>query len=372
MKKILLMSFEYPTGKCYCGGVGQVVKQCREALKGMGHEVYVLIAREFEKKHPVSLLSPDDSLKGYKDFWRFQREYDLGGFDAIIQHFVNWARDLKRLRGRNGARPRIIYHFHSILRREKDSGFKTFNRFMINQERMIRIADAIICPSLYEYDNFSRYYSSSAHKVTLIENTIETFPKDNGEIDRIRNRYDIRSNDMLSIYVGRLERIKGAHILLEKMPQILKRHSNHKIFIVGKALETDLYNRLICLRKRHPRQLFYMRYVEKRTLYQYYYLCHLYINTSLSESFSLSAHESAFCGNALLLNELPVFGKFKGAALFFSNRESTGNEFMRRYAELAKNATLRNRLSNRASRIAQEFSIQNRFQEKLSALLERY
>ena len=32
MKKILLLTFEYPVGKRYCGEVGQVVKQCRDIL----------------------------------------------------------------------------------------------------------------------------------------------------------------------------------------------------------------------------------------------------------------------------------------------------------------------------------------------------
>lgn len=224
---------------------------------------------------------------------------------------------------------------------------------------------------MYEYDNFSRYFPSFVNKVKLVENTIETFPANEDEIQRIKNHHELQDNDILSIYVGRLERIKGAHILLQELPNVLKKHQNHKIFIIGKALERNLYKRLIYLKKKHPKQVFYMRYIEKRKLYQYYYLCHLYINTSLSESFSLSAHESAFCGSVLLLNELPVFDKFKDAALFFSNRESIGNEFAERYQELAKSEDLRARLSRRASRIAKEFSTHDRLKEDLSGLLGR-
>ncbi|MBU1894506.1 MAG: glycosyltransferase family 4 protein [Candidatus Omnitrophica bacterium] len=368
MKKILLISFEYPTGKSYSGGVGQIVKQCRSVLLDLGYEVYVLITSEFHKKHPVKMLLPNNSLIGYPNFWRLQKEYDLSKFSFIIQHFVNWTKELKKLKERKGKRPGIIYHFHSILRREKDSGFKTFNRFMVNQEKMIQIADKIICPSIYEYDNFSRYFPSFVNKVKLVENTIETFPADEDEIQRIKKHHGLRENDILSIYVGRLERIKGAHILLEEIPNVLKKHKNHKIFIIGKALERNLYKKLVYLKKKYPKQVFYMRYIEKRKLYQYYYMCHLYINTSLSESFSLSAHESAFCGNALLLNELPVFDKFKDAALFFSNRDSIGNEFIKGYRELVKNEDLRARLSRRACRIVREFSTHNRLKEDLSGL----
>ena len=44
MKKILLISFEYPAGKEYCGGVGQIVERSRDALLALGYEVYVLIS----------------------------------------------------------------------------------------------------------------------------------------------------------------------------------------------------------------------------------------------------------------------------------------------------------------------------------------
>jgi len=368
-KKILLITFEYPTGKSYCGGVGQIVKQCRNALIDLGLDVYVLITAEFRKKYPVRLLLPDGSIQTFQSFWKFQKEYELVSFDAIVQHFVNWTRELKKVAVKRDKRPLIIYHFHSILRREKDSGFKTLNKFMIKQEEMIEIADKIICPSVYEYDNFSRYFPEFLNKVRLVENTIETFDVDEEEIRAIRKRHNLKDNDVLSIYVGRLERIKGAHILLDEIPKVLRKFSNHKIFIVGKALERSLYRRLLRLRKEYPDQVFYIRYIEKRRLYQYYYTCHMYVNTSLSESFSLSAHEGAYCRNALILNNLPVFDKFKNAALFFSNCGSDRNEFIERYRGLLKDSSLRQKLSKKASRIVKEFSTHDRLKEDLSSLL---
>lgn len=63
MKKILLISFEYPTGKSYCGGVGQIVEQSRDALLALGYEAHVLISSGFARKDPVKLLFLDNSLK---------------------------------------------------------------------------------------------------------------------------------------------------------------------------------------------------------------------------------------------------------------------------------------------------------------------
>ncbi len=369
MKKVLLITFEYPLGKTYCGGVGQIVKQCREALLQLGFQVYVLISPEFLKKHPVKLLKPDGSKERFRNFWSFQKLYDWHDFNYIVQHFVNWTRELKKLKGHKDKRPKIIYHFHSILRREKDSGFKIFNHLLLNQERMIEIADRVICPSRYELDNFTRYFPHFAEKVVMVGNTIETFPVDRGLVQNIRRRYEIKEDDVVSIYVGRLERIKGADILTQNLPKVLRKNKRVKVFIVGKVSEGGLYRKLSAVQRRFPHQVFYIKYLEKRLLYQYYYLSHIYINTSLSESFSLSTHEGALCNNALLLNRLPVFDKFKDTALFFSNHDGNGDSFVSRYEELIRKKKLRNSLSCKARKVARDFISCNRLKDDYSSLL---
>jgi len=367
MEKILLISFEYPTGKAYCGGVGQIVERSRNTLLDLGYEVYVLISSEFNKRNPVKLLSPDGSLKNYHSLRAFLKENDWKKFNTIIHHFVNWTSELKRIKSCKGRRPKIIYHFHSILRREKDSGFRTLNHFLLRQEEMIGLADKIVCPSSYEYDNFCRYFPSFIDKVSVIENTIESYPRNRRKIDEIKKRINARPGDIISLYVGRLERIKGAHIVLNEAPAIFSKHRNLKLIFIGKSLEKDLYKKLLRLSRRFPKQFFYIRYVEKRELFQYYYLSDIYINCSLSESFSLSTHESALCKNVLLLNRLPVFEKFKDAAMFFN---VTDDNFSSKFESLIRSFSLRNRLSKRAGIIANKFLDRNKLKEDLRRLLE--
>lgn len=369
MKKILLISFEYPTGKSYCGGVGQIVEQSRGVLSAMGYETYVLISHDFASKYPVKLLLPDGSLKNYFNLGSFLKEYDWCKFGHIIHHFVNWTKELKRIKAKKGRKPKIIYHFHSILRREKESGLRTLSHFLRNQERMIELADKVICPSAYEYNNFIRYFPSFIDKVVVIENTIESFKADRQRIEEIRNKHEIKKNDIVSLYVGRLERIKGAHILFDHAPKILEKRRNLKLFFVGKPLEKDLYGKLLSLCRKFPGQFFYKRYLEKKELFQYYYLSDIYINSSLSESFSLSTHESALCDNALLLNRLPALEKFKGAALFFNAGQG---DFSDKYEELIRSHALRNRLSEKASVIANKFLNTNRFKDNFCNLLDSF
>ncbi|MDD5108201.1 MAG: glycosyltransferase family 4 protein [Candidatus Omnitrophica bacterium] len=369
MKKILLISFEYPTGKSYCGGVGQIVEQSRDALLALGYETYVLISSGFARKDPVKLLFSDGSIKNYPNLGSFLRDYDWCNFGYIIHHFVNWTKELKKITRQKGRKPKIIYHFHSILRREKESGFRTLNHFLHNQEKMIELADRIICPSAYEYDNFIRYFPSFIDKVVVIENTIEAFSADRKRMEEIRDRHKIKKNDIVSLYVGRLERIKGAHILLKEAPKILRKQRHLKLFFVGRSIEKDLYKKLLSVCRRFPGQFFYKRHLDKNELFQYYYLSDIYINSSLSESFSLSTHEGAFCGSSLLLNRLPVLEKFKDAALFF---DANSGDFSEKYDVLIRNRVLRRKLSKRASAIADKLISNNRFKDNLYKLLNGF
>ncbi len=353
MKKVLLISFEYPTGKVYCGGVGQIVERSRTCLLNLGYEVYVLISPHFNRKYPVKLLRPDNSLVDYHSLSLFLRDYDWHTFGFIIHHFVNLTGELQRVIAKKRRRTKVIYHFHSILRREKDSGFRTLNRFLHNQEKMIALADKIVCPSAYEYDNFARYFPLFIDKVVVIENTIESYPLDKNRINRLRETHGLKAKDIFSIYVGRLEKIKGAHILLNEVPQVFRKYNNFKLAFVGKSLDDELYGKALRLRKKFPNRFFYKRYVEKKELFQYYYLSDICINSSLSESFSLSTHEASLCNSSLLLNHLPVFDKFKEAAVFFDAKKK--GDFSNNLDFLVNNPKLRRKLAKKAYKVGREF-----------------
>jgi glycosyltransferase involved in cell wall biosynthesis len=192
---------------------------------------------------------------------------------------------------------------------------------------------------------------------------------DRSRIEEIRRVHKIKKDDVVSLYIGRLERIKGAHILLKEAPAILKKHRHLKLFFVGRSLEQDLYKKLLRLCSRFPGQFFYKKYLDKNELFQYYYLSDIYINSSLSESFSLSTHESALCNNALLLNLLPVFEKFKNAALFF---DANAGDFSEKYDVLIRSHALRRKLSKKSSAIADKFINNNRFKDNLHKLLNGF
>jgi glycosyltransferase involved in cell wall biosynthesis len=200
----------------------------------------------------------------------------------------------------------------------------------------------------------------------LIENTIEIYPPREDLIEKIRKEHFIEETDLVSIYVGRLEKIKGAEILIDNLSALLKRYGNKKFILVGKVLERRLYHKLKILLKRFPRQIFYYKYMEKQLLFQYYYLCDIFVNPSLSESFSLATHECAYCETALLLNPLPAFDKFQSSAVFFEGQD----KFIKSYKKLIGNRKFARKLAKKASSLAKKEIKSSSFYEKLAKIID--
>jgi glycosyltransferase involved in cell wall biosynthesis len=58
---------------------------------------------------------------------------------------------------------------------------------------------------------------------------------DQRRLEAMKERYDIVEGDIVILFVGRLERVKGVIQLLQAMPLVLNRNPNAKLLIVGKG-----------------------------------------------------------------------------------------------------------------------------------------
>ncbi|MFA5430860.1 MAG: hypothetical protein WC329_06865, partial [Candidatus Omnitrophota bacterium] len=74
----------------------------------------------------------------------------------------------------------------------------------------------------------------------------------------------------------------------------------------------------------------------------------------------------------LLLNRLPVFEKFKEAALFFSSQEADGAEFSSRLEYLLTHKNMCRRLAIKSFKIARSFLAGKRLKADLSGFLNSF
>jgi hypothetical protein len=109
------------------------------------------------------------------------------------------------------------------------------------------------------------------------------------------------------LFVGRCERRKGAHILLDALPTLLKQHPDWECHFVGNDQVPlveggTLKENFLATYRQEPwcqRVIFHGAVAEAR-LYQFYASCDLFVAPSLFESFGLIYHEAMQYGKAVV------------------------------------------------------------------------
>ncbi|GAB4112632.1 MAG: hypothetical protein Fur005_32580 [Roseiflexaceae bacterium] len=109
------------------------------------------------------------------------------------------------------------------------------------------------------------------------------------------------------LFVGRCERRKGAHILLDALPALLRQHPDWECHFVGNDQVPlveggTLKENFLATYRQEPwcqRVIFHGAVAEAR-LYQFYASCDLFVAPSLFESFGLIYHEAMQYGKAVV------------------------------------------------------------------------
>ncbi len=109
------------------------------------------------------------------------------------------------------------------------------------------------------------------------------------------------------LFVGRCERRKGVHVLLEVLPQLLSRHSDWECHLVGNdrvplAEGGTLKDRFLqqYAHEHWCRRVVFHGEVSEDRLRQFYASCDLVVDPSLFESFGLVYHEAMQYGKAVV------------------------------------------------------------------------
>lgn len=119
-------------------------------------------------------------------------------------------------------------------------------------------ADALITNSKYLRSYYTRSFpgfKGKAHGVHLgiDPNPFEEAQNDEEKINRIKKRLRIQEEDETILFVGRLMKEKGIHLILDVLPRLIKEHPRLKLIIAG----ASRYGRNVAT----P----YVRYIRRRT-----------------------------------------------------------------------------------------------------------
>jgi glycogen synthase len=247
--RIAMLSWECLHSICV-GGVGVHVTELAAALERKGHEVHVFTRMGPGQSHYARIdgvhhhrcpfdLHPnfvDEVNNMCRSFVHYvsQTENYVGSFDVIHSH--DWLTGNALIWIKQGRGRKSILTIHSTEYGRCGNNFWAGQSAQIReQERSATYwADCVIAVSNHLRDEITWMYEVPHWKISTIYNGVNPRNYD-GTIDpaEVKRRYQIGPMDPTILFSGRLVYQKGADLLVEAIPSVLKFYPHAKFVFAG-------------------------------------------------------------------------------------------------------------------------------------------
>ena len=201
----------------------------------------------------------------------------------------------------NSTKFKTLSTIHDVVCKELQHTMSLKNR-LVNYflfDRCVRASDMLWCVSDYTKSMIDVYYKVRTSKEIVVGSSINTsfFKRiDISENERklIRNKYTLKADSRILLFVGTLEPRKNLVFLLSLMPKLAK--FNYELLIVGGKGWGKTQIARIVEDPNFPRNsVHFAGYISDYDLLLLYNFCDLYVSTSLNEGFGMPQLEAIFC-----------------------------------------------------------------------------
>ena len=300
------IAFLTPTFSHY-SGIDRVVElQAGEyAKKGNEVTVFALEATLKPKGFRLEVLGMPKNLflqRLYRllfflDFKKINNVADkLKNYDMVVSHFypMNWIAYCAKKK----YNVKYVYHNHGLGYSELFGNiFEGFymKLFGFFNKLSLKNADSAV--------SISKFMQKELKKETGLESRVVYNKIDKKRFkkgldgNRIRKILNVKNNENLLLFVGRLSPHKNVHALLEIFDLVNEKIPNTKLLVVGKPTFPGYYKKL---RNIANKNVIFREFVDDKELPYYYAACDLYVTASLWEGFNLPAAEAQACGKKIV------------------------------------------------------------------------
>ena len=361
-----LFTDSYPP---YINGVSTSVYNLREALKKLGHTVYIvtvndsIIKHEYDEKEKI-LRIPGIPIGIYD--YRLSEIYPISTvktikkwkLDVIHSHTEFGVGIFARILAKKFKIP-LVHTYHTLY--EDYTHYITHNHFDKLSKKIVKDLTKVYCvktaketivPTDKIYKLFKEKYMITKN-VSVIPSgiDIERFFEENVEqdkVERIKEKYGITKDDFTIIFVGRLAQEKNIEFLLNAQQKLIeKRINNIKLLIVGDGPDKENYINITRKLNIFDKVIFTGKIEQDKI--QYYYQCaDAFVTASNSETQGLTVIEAMAAGVVpICINDMAFIDMLPKKSLFNNQKEyinrlitfSTDEELRKEYkAEIRKKA----------------------------------
>lgn len=296
----------------YISGLVTSEVMLKKALEKKGHEVYVVTANlesfhyEYDEKEKVlripgiptgiynsrlTSIYPIQALNKIKswnlDIIHSQTEFAIGSFARLFAKQYNIP---------------IVHTYHTMY--EDYVHYITKGYFNRSSKKIVeymtkfycdRTINELIVPTKKAYDLFKEKYNvqRNIHIIpTGIE--VERFYRKNvneKKVNELKKQYNIKKNDFILIFVGRIAEEKNVPYLIDVMSDIIKKKNNVKLLIIGDGPDKEKYEKY-SIKRNTSKNVIFTGKVAWDDIPVYYSLGNAFISASTTETQGLTIIEA--------------------------------------------------------------------------------
>ena len=226
--------------------------------------------------------------------YRFRRRIRKADFDIIHIHSPFTI-------GKMGVRYAKKHHipvvgtFHSHYKQDfliRKSNEKFSNLMIKKIMRVFNQCDLCLAVNQKVADVYKEY---GATVPTIVRNngTDLEYYDNQQEVDKLKQQYGISKNEIVFLFVGRMDVVKNIPFILDVMEKLDDLHFNYKMLMIGTGPNLADFVKIVENSKINNKVIFVGKVVDRVLLSKYYKLANLFVFPSLYDASSLVQIEAA-------------------------------------------------------------------------------
>ena len=325
--RILMLSWEYPPR--IVGGVSRVVHDLAQKLGEQGNEVHIVTcweqgAADEEKDKHVFVHRVRCYEIGTNNFidWvlhlnftflerciKLINQKDKGTFSFDIIHAHDWIVAFAARVVKNSYTIPMVSTIHATEWGRNWGIHNDVQRYISSVEWWLAYESwKVIVNSEYMNNEVRHVFNLPVDKIRVIPNGVDLDKFNGYSMDLNYRRNFAADNEKIIFFVGRLVNEKGAHILLDAMPKILKYYYDAKLVITGKGSQMDFLKEKT-LSMGISNKVYFTGYISDEDLSRLYMCVDVAVFPSLYEPFGIVALEGMVANVSVVVSDTGGIGE---------------------------------------------------------------
>lgn len=226
--------------------------------------------------------------------------------DLIVAH--DWLASLAGCISKCNLRQPFVFHMHSAEQGRRGNGSETVKSM---EREAVNVADAVITVS-YAMREHMISLGYSAEKIRVVYNGVDVEKYDmkkmsEEKIAEFKQKLGI-GKDLAILFIGRLNWVKGADVLLRAMPGILKEVPRAKLIILGSGEDEKMLLSLASSLGIEKNVIFEFKYVSEEERILHYAACDIAVFPSKYEPFGIVCTEAMSMGKPVIVGARGISG----------------------------------------------------------------